>query len=263
MIRKAKILFLMIGSLLLSVSAIAVEAAEPVFTKAKDIYTMAEHAVYSPDKPARLIRAEYHWGRADLTFRTGEFVFNVPQLKNEGGKRSSVRITVRDGKMKGVKKEAQHWVEFDPPDPDPAKAFDVADKAGLGDWMSKHKKAGLSMELILWNRSMSFARGSSPWVWRVRAWGPEVPEDFDLYLDAGKLNILGGKSAAKSQAPGKKDKTQQLKPVDQGKTDKPQQPQPDDSGKSDKLKTPTPTGDGKPDKSKKPKESKEKPQDKN
>ena len=143
-------------------------------------------------------------------------------------------------------------MDFDPPDPDPAKAYDAADKAGLGDWMSKHKKAGLYMELILWNKSMSFKKGYSPWVWRVRAWGPDVPLDFDLYLDAKNMKLLGGKSLPKSQDPGKKDKPQQQTPDDQGKADKSKQPTPDDQGKADKAQQPTPDDQGKADKPQQP-----------
>jgi hypothetical protein len=264
-IRRAIVWLLMAGSLLSSGGVLTAEAGEPVFTKATDIYAMAEKAVHAVDKTARIIRAEYHWGRADLTFRSGEFVFNVPRLKSEGGKRSSMRISIRDGKMKGVEKELQHWVEFDPPDADPTKAFAAAGSAGLSDWLAKNKTAGLSMELILWSRSMPFKRGPSPWVWRVRGWGPDVPKEYEIYLDAGKLNILGGKSASKTDAGGKADEpkkpdaskaepadAEKSKPGD-GKSDDSKQPKPDSDVKSDDTKQPKPDGDGKADDTTKPK----------
>jgi hypothetical protein len=265
-IRRAIVWLLIAGGLLSSGGMLAAEAGEPVFTKATDILAMAEKAVQAEDKAARIIRAEYHWGRADLTFRSGEFVFNIPRLKNEGGKRSSMRISIRDGKMKGVEKELQHWVEFDPPDPDPTKAFAAAGSAGLSDWLAKNKTAGLSMELILWSKSMPFKRGPSPWVWRVRGWGPDVPKEYEIYLDAGKLDILGGKSASKADAggkavaPKKPDESAEKpadatkpKPDDDGKADESKKSKSDNDDKADDTKQPKPDGDGKTDDSQKPK----------
>ena len=199
-------------------------AGEPVFTAASDMFKMADRAMQTGDKSARLVRVEYYWGKADLTFRTAEFIYNAPVLQNEGYKRSSVQIEVRDGKIKGMHQISHAWMDEAAPDPDPAKVFVAAKKAGFADWLAKNTAAGFSMILEPWRQGLPVKRGKSLWIWHVRGCGPGVPGDFDMYLDAESLDVLGGKSAGKPEKAGKGKNTVSPEAIDETKPTSTQKP---------------------------------------
>ena len=202
-IRRVMVWLLAAGILLSGGAVTTLEAGEPVFTKASDMFKMADRAMQTGDRAARLVRVEYYWGKADLTFRTAEFIYNAPILLNEGYKRSSVQIEVRDGKIKGMHQIPHAWMDEGAPDPDPSKAFVAAKKAGFADWLAQNTAAGFSMILEPWRQGLPFKRGNSLWIWHVRGWGPGTPKDFDMYLDAESLDVLGGKSAPKPETASK------------------------------------------------------------